>query len=361
MISWHNCDYTVSWIFIHLCVIISGESTTISDKLRKNEYKQCATVHDQFKKHVLTKRLSLSAAHTPHKPEWHKTAFRTFIIQMWSCTVKALKPVPAVAGYKPLCFLKRQETQPKTEPNTHSEDFFRLPTCSHVGVVYLFEDHPAFIMLPHLTGVKREVRKRRCVQRWPHLFRGIESLTTTLVYSAHEYEPLISPRWTKMMGVTTTVSHFTSKGNYPTAESLLSQISKPPFYSYKSLFWDESHNFGQVWLENHQTLSILPCVFVWGCSVQNESPRTVRVNDTAPWCSISQRHNCIFKTVYLEVESGAFRHEGKSHHSTHTGQGTDDHKHPPTVKLVRRAHTEAPTCKQRRTAAETITSDEDGW
>lgn len=120
------------------------------------------TVHDQFKKHVLTKRLSQSAAQAANKPERHKTAFRTFIIQIWSCMVKALKPVPAVAEYKPLCFLKHQETQPRqrtAETNTHGEDFLRLPTRSHVGVVDLFEDHPGFIMLPHLTGGKSR-RKR---------------------------------------------------------------------------------------------------------------------------------------------------------------------------------------------------------
>lgn len=50
-----------------------------------------------------------------NKPEWHKTAFRTFIIQIWSCTVKAFKPVPAVAEHKPLCFLKHQEAPAKTD------------------------------------------------------------------------------------------------------------------------------------------------------------------------------------------------------------------------------------------------------
>lgn len=77
--------------------------------------------------------------------------------------VKALKPVPAVAEYKPLCFLKHQETQPRqrtAETNTHGEDFLRLPTRSHVGVVDLFEDHPGFIMLPHLTRGKREGGKK---------------------------------------------------------------------------------------------------------------------------------------------------------------------------------------------------------
>ena len=76
--------------------------------------------------------------------------------------MKALKPVPAVAEYKPLCFLKHQETQPRqraAETNTHGEDFLRLPTRSHVGVVDLFEDHPGFIMLPHLTGGEREKGK----------------------------------------------------------------------------------------------------------------------------------------------------------------------------------------------------------
>lgn len=70
---------------------------------------------------------------------------------------ESVKPVPAVAEYKPLCFLKHQETQPRqhtAETNTHGEDFLRLPTRSHVGVVDLFEDHPGFIVLPHLTGRK---------------------------------------------------------------------------------------------------------------------------------------------------------------------------------------------------------------
>lgn len=77
--------------------------------------------------------------------------------------VKALKPVPAVAGYKPLCFLKHQETLPRqrtAETNTHGEDFLRLPTRSHVGVVDLFEDHPGFIMLPYLTAGKGKGRDK---------------------------------------------------------------------------------------------------------------------------------------------------------------------------------------------------------
>ncbi|KAA8592338.1 hypothetical protein FQN60_017793 [Etheostoma spectabile] len=84
--------------------------------------------------------------------------------------------VPAVAEYKPLCFLKHQETQPRqctAETNTHGEDFLRLPTRSHVGVVDLFEDHPGFIMLPHLTGGKAEKREKinSRDQQWSRLLR----------------------------------------------------------------------------------------------------------------------------------------------------------------------------------------------
>lgn len=70
-----------------------------------------------------------------------------------------LKPVPVVTEHKPLCFLKHPEIparQRTVETNTHGEDFFRLPTRSHVGVVDLFEDHPGFIVLPHLTGGKEK-------------------------------------------------------------------------------------------------------------------------------------------------------------------------------------------------------------
>ena len=39
---------------------------------------------------------------------------------------------------------------------THGEDFLRLPTRSHVGVMELFEDHPSLVMLPHLTGGRNQ-------------------------------------------------------------------------------------------------------------------------------------------------------------------------------------------------------------
>lgn len=115
---------------------------------------------------MLTKRLSTSATSAANKPEWHKTAFRTSMIQIWSRLVKVLKPVPAVAGYKPLCFLKYRETQPRpctAGTNTHGEDFLRLPTRSHVDVVDLFEDHPSFVVLPHLTGGGQREREREGV------------------------------------------------------------------------------------------------------------------------------------------------------------------------------------------------------
>lgn len=147
--------------------------------------------------------------------------------------VKALKPVPAVAEYKPLCFLKHQETQPRqrtAETNTHGEDFLWLPTRSHVGVVDLFEDHPGFIMLPHLTGGKSRRKREGEINSWDQhqscSLRDSSSLTSTIIYTVHKYIPLISPRWAKMMRVTTTVTHFTSKDNYPTAANLLSRISR---------------------------------------------------------------------------------------------------------------------------------------
>lgn len=186
-------------------------------------------------RNVLTKRLSQSAAHAANKPERHKTAFRTFMIQKWSCMVKVLKPVPVVAEYKPLCFLKHQETQPRqrtAETNTHGEDFLRLPTRSHVGVVDLFEDHPGFIMLPHLTGGKASEKEKDEINLWDQhqsrLVRDSNSLTSKIVHTVHKYVPLISPRWVKMTRVTT-VTHFTSKGNYPAAVNLQSRISRPLF------------------------------------------------------------------------------------------------------------------------------------
>lgn len=48
---------------------------------------------------------------------------------------------------------------------------------------------------------------------------------------------------------------------------------------------------------------------------------------------LSLEHLC-WKEHYLEVEPGTFGHEGERHNSTNTGQGTDDHKHPPAVELV---------------------------
>lgn len=74
-----------------------------------------------------------------------------------------------MAGYKPLCFLKHTETQPRQrtgETNTHGEDFLRLPTRSHVGVVDLFEDHPSLVMLPHLTGGR--AREQSKINSWDH-------------------------------------------------------------------------------------------------------------------------------------------------------------------------------------------------
>lgn len=111
---------------------------------------------------MLTKKLCPSAAKAANKPEWHKTAFGTSVIQIWSCLVKVLKPAAAVAECKPLCFLKHRETQPRrctAGANTHGEDFLWLPTRSHVGVVNLFEDHPGFVMLPHLTGGDRAAER----------------------------------------------------------------------------------------------------------------------------------------------------------------------------------------------------------
>lgn len=195
-----------------------------------------------YSRNMSTKRLSQTAAHAANKPEWHKTAFRSIIIQMWSCTENVLKPVPVVAEYKPLCFLKHPETQPRQragETNTHSEDFLRLPTRSHVGVVDLFEDHPGFIVLPHLTGGKvraREDKINSCDQHQSRLLRDGNRLPSAIIYTAHKYTPLISLTRAKIMRVTTTVTHFTSKGNYPAAEKLLALI-------FRLLFWvlDDSH------------------------------------------------------------------------------------------------------------------------
>lgn len=50
-------------------------------------------------------------------------------------------------AHKLLSLLRQQAA----EMNTHSENFLRLPSCSHVGVMDLFEDHPGFVVLPHLT------------------------------------------------------------------------------------------------------------------------------------------------------------------------------------------------------------------
>lgn len=81
----------------------------------KIKFESMNKVYDQL--NMLTKRLSQSAAQAANKPERHKTAFRAFMIQIWSCMVKVLKPVPVVAEYKLLCFFKHAETQPRR----HSE------------------------------------------------------------------------------------------------------------------------------------------------------------------------------------------------------------------------------------------------
>lgn len=182
---------------------------------------------------MLTKKLSPSAANAANKPEWHKTAFRTSVIQIWSCLVKVLKPVPAVAECKPLYFLKQQETQPSrctAGTNTHGEDFLRLPTRSHVGVVNLFEDHPGFVVLPHLTGGDRAAetgreRQKRERERW-RAFVWSEtiwlwdsnSLTFEIVDTPYNM-PLIFSFNGSIINIAA-VTHFTSKDNYPGAVDL---------------------------------------------------------------------------------------------------------------------------------------------
>lgn len=118
---------------------------------KKTFVNECTTGVRSTRETCWLRGFPTSAPCQANKPERHKTAFRTFIIQIWSCTTRALKPVPAAAERKPLCFLKHQERRHPAETNTHGEDFLRLPTRSHVGVVDLFEDHPCFIVLPHLT------------------------------------------------------------------------------------------------------------------------------------------------------------------------------------------------------------------
>lgn len=147
--------------------------------------------------------------------------------QTWSCLVKALKPVPVVVEYKPLCFLEHPEIQPKqhtAEINTHGEDFLRLPTCSHVGVVDLFEDHPGFVMLPHLTGGRVSGKRRRQMNLWDQhqhsLLRDSNSLTSKIIYSLHICIPLITPRLVEVMRVRATMIHFTSNVDHPAAVNL---------------------------------------------------------------------------------------------------------------------------------------------
>lgn len=216
-----------------------------SNQNQESEYEQVVLQYMINSRNMLTKRLSQSAAHAANKPEWHKTAFRTIIIQIWSCTENVLKPVPAVAEHKPLCLLKHPEIQPRQragETNTHGEDFLRLPTRSHVGVVDLFEDHPGFIVLPHLTGGKakeREDKLNSCDHHQSRLLKDGNRLPSTVIYTIHKHTPLIPPRWAKIMRVTTTVTHFTSKGNYPAAANLLALILRLLFRIYGLLqeFW----------------------------------------------------------------------------------------------------------------------------
>lgn len=80
---------------------------------------------------MLTKRLSPSEAHVANKPEWHKTAFRTFMIQIWSRLVKVLKPVPVVAECKPLYFLKHRENPAKTVHSGNKHSQWRLSPAAH--------------------------------------------------------------------------------------------------------------------------------------------------------------------------------------------------------------------------------------
>lgn len=139
-------------------------------------------------RNMLPVRLSQSAAHTANPVSLSGT-FGTFVIHIWSCTVKEFKPVPAVAKYKPLCFLKHQENRRRehaVETDTHSEDFLRLPTRSHVGVVDLFEDHPGFIMLPHLT--EGEVGERA---KWHEFIRSATVFLTQGQQCSHSCSTLI--------------------------------------------------------------------------------------------------------------------------------------------------------------------------
>lgn len=139
-----------------------------------------------------------------------------------------------MAGYKPLCFLKHQETQPRqrtAETNTHGEDFLRLPTRSHVGVVDLFEDHPGFIMLPHLTGGKAGEKKEDEINSWDqqqsHLLRDSNSPTSKIIYTVQKSFDF--SEMGKNDESHDTATHFTSRGNYPATANLLSRISRLPF------------------------------------------------------------------------------------------------------------------------------------
>lgn len=184
-------------------------------------------------RNVLTKRLSQSAAHAANKPERHKTAFRTFMIQKWSCMVKVLKPVPVVAEYKPLCFLKHQEPQPRQAHSRNKHSRWRLSPVAHALSCWCRGSVWGSSRLHHASPPDR--RESEWQRGWRDKFMGSAPVSLSQgqqqshIHTVHKYVPLISPRWVKMTRVTTTATHFTSKGNYPAAVNLQSRISRALF------------------------------------------------------------------------------------------------------------------------------------
>lgn len=90
--------------------------------------------------------------------------------------------------YKPLCVFKQTQQRRRTGgTNTHSEDLFWLPTCSHVGVVDLLEDHPRFVVLAHLTGGADRVNSLD--QHRSQLLGDSLTRTCTIEYAVHKNTP----------------------------------------------------------------------------------------------------------------------------------------------------------------------------
>lgn len=104
----------------------------------------------------LSKRLP---AHIANKPKWHKKL--SGVSGLLRDRARCMCSTWSQQWQNINLFAVLSTQRCRRERRTHSEDFLRLPARSHVGVMDLLEDHPGFVVLPHLTGGRVSDCKRR--------------------------------------------------------------------------------------------------------------------------------------------------------------------------------------------------------